>query len=188
MWRAPVVVTPAAGELIGLEEAKAHLKVDTGDDDALIATCLSAALAYVESVTGQRLLEQQLTVRGNSWADLANLPVAPVRVVETITYVAPDGTELEVPPAEFEARIDGLTTELVSNRWPQTKRGSLISVQLKVGYSAGAAPPDLVAAVKLVLGDLYANRESGQIGSVSGRIAMAATVENLLANHTIFLV
>src|SRR5712692_3761461 len=52
------LITPPTVEPIGLSEAKAHLRVDTADDDSFILAIISAARDYAEGFTRRRFLTQ----------------------------------------------------------------------------------------------------------------------------------
>lgn len=186
MWRPPVVTVRPTAEVISLDDAKAHLNVEHEDDDDLIRDMLAAALGHVESVTGQRLAAQSLTCSCDSWSDMAALPLAPISEVAALRYFDVNGIERTVETEIYEARLYGLMAEIVivgRHVWPAVQAGRLITLDAKVGYEPGDAPFEIVAAAKLILGDLYANRESGQVGSVSSEIRVAATVDALLTNH-----
>jgi len=78
------LISPPAVEPVTLDEAKAHLKVDTTDDDALIATLISAARAKAEWHTGRAFVTQGWTLWLDRWpaADCqylpAEIPLAPL--------------------------------------------------------------------------------------------------------------
>lgn len=57
-----------------------------------------------------------------------------------------------------------------------------VTIAHKAGYGV-AAPPALVQALKLIVADFYAFRETAQIGSVAGQIPSTTTVDALLANY-----
>lgn len=190
MWRSPVVKIAPVGRAITLASAKAHLRVEHNDHDDLIDGMVLAAIGHVESVTGQRLARQTLLIRCSDWSDLAALPVAPVAEIRAIQYRDGTGTYQTLSSAIYEERLEGLQPEVVhvpGTSWPTAQPGSLISVEMEAGYSEGDAPHELMAAIKLILGDLYAYRETGQVGSVSSEIKVSATVEALLTNHRRYL-
>lgn len=188
MWRSPVVTTAPTDQAITLDAAKKHLCVDHDDDNALIEGMVVAAIGHVESVTGQRLARQTLTIRCGGWADFAALPVAPVAEVVAIRYRDVSGADQTLAAGVYEARLEGLQPEVVrasGASWPSIQAGSLITVEMMAGYDDGAAPPELMAAAKLILGDLYTYRET--TGADASAIPTSATVEALLANHRRFL-
>lgn len=100
------VVVTETGPLFSLEEAKQHLRVESADDDALIATYADAAVSNA--------------------LQYCNLSLVPIG---------------DRPLAAFKA------------------------------------------AALLMLGDLYAYRETGQIGSVSSPIHVSASAKALLAPY-----
>ena len=51
------LVSPPAAEPVTLAEAKSHLKLDTSDEDTLIASLITAARARAEWHTGRALVE-----------------------------------------------------------------------------------------------------------------------------------
>ena len=61
------LITPPAVEPVTLADAKAHLKVDTTDDDALITALITAARARAEWHTGRALITQSWTLWLDAW-------------------------------------------------------------------------------------------------------------------------
>lgn len=188
MWRPPVVTAAPTDQAISLAAAKQHLRVDHNDDDALIEGMVVAAIGHVQSVTGQRLARQTLTIRCSGWSDLAALPVAPVAEIVAIRYRDGSGADQTLSVDAYETRLEGLQPEVVRTAdasWPPVQAGSLITVEMTAGYDDGAVPPELMAAAKLILGDLYTCRET--VGGDASAIPTSATVEALLTNHRRFL-
>lgn len=190
MWR-PVVVTVApAAEPVLLADAKAHLAYEDDDKDTLIGDQIKAARAHVEARTGTRLYTQTVSFKTDDWRDLANLPICPIQSISSITYTDTAGDVLTVSGSVYETRLELLEPAVVlkhGQAWPSRQPGTLVTVTAVVGYgAAGAQPPEVLAAIKLVLADLFAFRESA--GSGMAAIPSAATVDSLLANHSRFLI
>lgn len=190
MWSPPVVATAATSEAVDTESAVAHVNAQGVGDDDLIATIVFAARAHVESYTGTRLISQTLTLRTDDWADLENLPVAPVQSISSITYVDTDGATQTLATSVYEARLYGLSPTIVlkfNQVWPTIRLGSLITVTAVAGYGAAAAvPPELLHSIKLLTADMYRFRETAQVGQTVAAYPVAATVEALLTNHRKF--
>ena len=69
------LITPPANEPVTLEEAKAWLKIDTADEDALLLRLIATARQMVEHYTSRAVLEQ-------TWRLVVQTPLAlPVIVV-----------------------------------------------------------------------------------------------------------
>lgn len=189
MWRSPVTTSAPAGEPLSLDDAKAHLRVDGTSEDDLIGDLIAAARAHVESRTGTRLVTQTVTIRTDDWADLDRLPIGPVQSITSVSYVDTDGQTQTLSTDIYEARLEGLEPSLVTKfmqTWPQSRFGSLVTVTAVVGYgAAGSQPAETIHAIRLILADLYAHRET--IGE-GVSLPVAASVDALLANHSIHLI
>lgn len=192
MWAPVIVTTAAAAEPLLLDDAKTYLRVDGSSEDDLITDLITEARAHVEARTGTKLYTQTLTLRTDDWSDLVRLPVAPLQSITSITYTDTDGASQTLATSVYEARLYGLEPSIVlkyNQVWPTIRTGSLIVIVTVAGYGvADAQPPETMAAVKLVLGDIYAFRETAQVGTVPGVIPSAASVEALLANHKLHLI
>lgn len=192
MWSPVVVTTAATGEPLTNDEAVAYLRAQGLGDDDEIATMLTAARAMVESRTGTKLFTQTVTLRTNSWADLAHIPVAPVQSITSVSYTDSNGASQTLSTSVYEARIYGLEPSLVlkyNQTWPTIQTGSEIVIVAVVGYgAAGAQPSETLHAIKLILADMYAFRETAQVGSTSTPIASSINVDALLCNHKLHLI
>lgn len=192
MWGPAVVTVAPAAEPLTRADAKAHLTYEDTDKDTLIDSYSATARAMVEAMTGTRLYTQTVSIKTDDWADLAHLPIAPVQSITSITHTDTDGVSQTLATTVYEARLDRLEPGVVlkyGQSWPNSRPGSLVTVTAVVGYGvAGAQPPDVMHAVKVVLADLFAFRESAQIGSIATSIPSMATVDALLANHRLFLI
>ncbi len=177
-----VVVTPPA-LVVSLAEAKAHCRVEHGDDDVLIQGYLAAAIAMLDGPDGwlQRALGEQViktTLRGFPCEPFV-LPMAPVTSINDVTYVATDGTVTDVDPDLYDLSADGELELAYDANWP-TPRDPRAPVEIL--YTAGYAvlPDTIRCAILLMTADLYRNRESGGVGSTAFEYRMPTTVEGLV--------
>lgn len=186
MWRPVVVTAAAAAEPLSVTDAKAQVREESSDYDALIGQYVASARAFVEAVTGTRLVTQTVAFKTDDWSDLANLPVAPVQSISSVSYVDTAGDVITLPTTVYEARLDLLEPSIAlkwNQVWPSIRAGSQITVTAIVGYgAAGSQPADVMHALRLIFADFYAHRESVGEGSTIS-LPVAATVDALLCNH-----
>jgi uncharacterized phiE125 gp8 family phage protein len=80
------LLAPPAAEPVTLAEAKAHLKLDTSDEDALVAALITAARARAEWHTGRAFVTQRWRLRLDAWPQqgVIELPLPPLVSVEDL--------------------------------------------------------------------------------------------------------
>ena len=167
------VLSEAADEPITLEEARAHLEAQAyGDtdvdllDDTMILGWLKAAREYAEQFTGLSFIQRDYEGALDEFPDgYIEIPVGPVLYVDSVTtgqatVSSSDDAEVSFVFDDFSvpARIYPLTS------WPSvTAAVNGVRVRFTAGYggSDGDALPWAVrAAILLLLGHLYAHRET----------------------------
>ena len=165
------VLTAAAEAVFNISDAKAWLKMDTSEDDALIAGLVSAATQMAQNYLSQAFVTQTITETFDAWGDLQTpsqlrLTLHPVISVTSISYVDSEGATQVLPANQY-------ATDLYTKRcviepaynvtWPtlRTQRNA-VTVVYQAGYGAAAAvPEDIKTALKLILADMYENRTDG---------------------------
>lgn len=187
---------------ITLAQAKAHLRVDGSDEDNLIEALIGAATDHVSGrngYTGRALVPQiwdcylqQLPLRP------IYLPLSPLIAIDSIVYKDASGEEqtLDADLYSVNATSAPAYIELLSGKnWPDLF-GSWDSVKIRFecGYSptdtdsptdlASGVPEAIKAAIKLVIGDLYAHRE-GQALQSGVKYEVNPTVKALLSPYRI---
>ena len=103
-----VLTTPPAQEPVSLADAKAHLRVDVADDDALITRLITGARSELERGLGRALITQSYTYLLDAWPSgfAVDLPIAPVQSVDQVRIYALDGAFAVLPPGGY--LLDGL--------------------------------------------------------------------------------
>lgn len=173
-------LTPAApfdGEVVlSLAEAKLFLKVDGGDEDALIGAVRDSAIDWVERYTSKALARRDWTWTISGFTQRMRLPVGPVVAVTAIEYF--DGTD--TVPVQIDAWqvFGGMLMPAAGASWPALSSGSAgVSVTLTAGFgSVATEAPGLMAAVKMLMGHLYRNRGTVMAGAVPADVPFV-TVE-----------
>jgi uncharacterized phiE125 gp8 family phage protein len=162
------LVTAPASEPVSLAVAKAHLRIDHDDEDALIASWIRAARQATESYTGRRWIEQdvRLTLAGfpRCGSGQIRLPVQPVSEITGFTYLDADGAEQTLADGTgYQTWLDHnppLVAPPVNGYWPQTQTGAIqaVTIAFTAGGDAGDVPEQVVAAILLTIGDWDKNR------------------------------
>jgi uncharacterized phiE125 gp8 family phage protein len=152
-----------------LERAKAHLRVLHDHEDALITSLLDAAVARAEQFTGRAWTERSVAMRfipdGCRTRKFYAAPLWPIERVTTFGYMDTNGAPQTMPEENYVVLPGGIAVL----RWPDDARMNSTEHAVAL-YNAvpltPEIPADVVAAVMLYLGDMYANRESGIVGSI----------------------
>jgi len=172
------LTTSPAAEPVTLDEAKAHLKVDTTDDDALITSLISAARARAEWHTGRAFVTQSWTL----WLDalpcdgIIEVPLPPLQSVASITAYALDdsATVLDAATWQVDTASSPARLMLKPNASPPVNLRALnaIAIAFTAGYGdADDVPAPVKQAVLVIVAWLYANR--GDIASETPQEALA---------------
>lgn len=169
MWYPATVATPSP-EPITATQCKLQLQIDDSDTgwDSLLAIYIPAAREFVENWTAARIASRSgVTLRCDSFDDFARLAEGPVSSVASITYVDVDGATQTLSSSVYEVRADGLETAIVlkpNQGWPATQPGSRITVTATIGFAT--VPPMALAAMLLLIGQWFANREATNVGNI----------------------
>lgn len=173
MYR-PVLVTPPAAPIVSLAEAKAHLRIDGSDDDALVIALVAAAEGHFDGwtgVLGRALVTQTWRQDFDAFCRNLHLPLAPVASITSVTYEDAAGITQTVDSGSYRLltddrgpyvrMADGFSAPSLAPAPPA------VHVTYVAGYGAGSdVPAPIRAAILLQVGDLYENREATIVGTI----------------------
>lgn len=168
-----VVVKPGT-EPVSLGEARAHLRLDTTDTDAMLAGYIIAARQYAENYTRRLLMQQTWAVTFDyGWPYIGeetrlDLPVSPVSQVSQVTYVDESGVTQTLAAPQYLVRGVGGTNfpyivPAYNAVWPVVRAiPETIRVQFVGGYGTnpGDVPEPIRHAILFHVELLY-DREPG---------------------------
>lgn len=168
------LITPPTDLPFSLDEAKKHLRVTGDDDDDLITTYLHVARNLCENRIKRALVPQVWELTLDLFPEGAiRLARPPVVEILEIGYIQdPSEEEVLLDTADYfldNRTLPGWVMLAPDLTWPTDvlEIGNAVRVSFECGYGAGEIPEQVVQWMKLVLGDLYANRErSGDPNSI----------------------
>jgi uncharacterized phiE125 gp8 family phage protein len=176
-------------EPVTLAEAKAHGRIVSDAEDALIAQLIAAARQALEFDADLALVTQTWDWQLDAWPESAWtwIPRAPLQSVDAITYLDADGVERTLDESLYRVvgSRPGRLGLAAGASWPvvQAVPGA-ITITLTVGYGAAAdVPAAAKAALLLRFGLLYENREAAQEPTVgNGLVPVPLAYQSLVAS------
>lgn len=160
---------PASSELVTLNQAKAHLRVDGGDDDTYIASLIAAAIAHLDGPRGVlgRCVQRQRWRLGmrDGWDFDLKLPLPHA---EDVSAAVVDGGGDEEALA-IEVRDCG--------PWSVVRPVEAVAQPAAVVFTAGVPDdilPSLRMAALLIVGNWYLNREEVVVGATATALPLSA--------------
>ena len=180
-----VMTAAPATEPISVPEAKAHLRVDVADEDALIASLIAAARLLVERTLGLALITQGWSYFLDHWPQSCciTLPIAPVQAVSAVTVYDADGGGTVLDTESYAVDVLSKPARLVlKDAAPSvvTRDFNAFEVAFTVGYGDAASdvPAPVRHAVTLLVAHWFERREPVVLGA--GPQEVPATVAGLL--------
>lgn len=185
--------SPPVNEPITLADAREHLRQDLTADDGVIQAAIFAARAYAENFLRRRLITQTVTITAHGWGGWGfSLEVAPIQSITSITYTATDGTPTVWAAQDYRLVSKSGSVPFIApaygTTWPTIRADfESVSVVAVVGYGPAASdiPPDIAAAVRLLVGHFYENRADEIAGTIVSKLTLSA--DRLLLPHKIYV-
>lgn len=173
------VVTPPAEEPITLAEAKLQCRVTGTAENDLIESLITAAREAFEAEANVALVARtlRLTVDGFG-ASPIRLPFPPAVSISSVKYVDGAGVQQTLAGSEYALDMSRSPAALVlayGKSWPATRaQPGAVEIEYVAGYEDAAAVPGLAkAAIKLLVGHLFANREAVVTGTITSETPLA---------------
>lgn len=190
---APVLVTPPAAPPVSLQEVKQHLRLVAGaetytTEDGTLQIYLDAAVSYLDGyagVLGRCLVTQTWRQDFDGMAKSMRLPLLAAGV-SSIKVRNADGQLSTVSSDDYSLKSDELGSYVRfddSYTFPSDlAETQAILIEFTAGYGvASAVPAALKAAILLMVGHWYANREAVVTGTIATPMPMA--VDTLVAPY-----
>jgi len=172
------LVTPPTLKPISVADLKAHLRIDSADEDGYLASLIDVATQHVEERAWRALLTQTREIALDAWPGEREieLPFAPIQSVTSVKYTTAQGDEVTFAPGNYivnTVREPGKLVLRSGAGWPggELEASAAIRVQYVCGWAAAEnIPPNLIHAVRLMCGHLYENREVVVVGTTVAQI------------------
>jgi uncharacterized phiE125 gp8 family phage protein len=184
-----VMIAAPATEPISLAEAKAHLRVDADDEDALLGSLIVAARAFVEKILAGALITQEWSLFLDAWprGGTVTLPIAPVQDVAAVRVYDPDDVPADVDEEGYSVDVLSEPARLVlSASGVQLLPARLLNayeIAFTAGYGdeADDVPEPIRQAVKLLVAHWFEHREPVVLGEMPQEVP--ATIASLLSPY-----
>jgi uncharacterized phiE125 gp8 family phage protein len=141
---------------VSLAEVQAFARVETGEEEALLAGLLRSASGLCEAFTGQLLIErgfEEMVTATGAWQ---RLTVTPVRAIEGVERIAADGSAVTLPSGEYEIDIDSR-----GDGWVKVAGEGRVRVSGRAGMAGepNGVPEPLRQGIVRLAAHLFANRD-----------------------------
>jgi uncharacterized phiE125 gp8 family phage protein len=183
MLLSPIRIAGPAVSSVSLAEAKLHLRIDGDDEDTLVEALVDAAVQYLDGwsgILGRCLISQQWQVSLGSW------PFCPLRLPfpgissVSVGYLDTDGADQSVDGSLFQTYDDARGTVLAfrsafTSPSLQDERTDAVTIAFTAGYGDGPEdiPAPIRAAILLLVGHWYQNREAVNVGNIVTELPFA---------------
>jgi uncharacterized phiE125 gp8 family phage protein len=181
-----LVLTEApAAEPVSLAEAKAHLRVDQDEEDALIGQLIVAARIFVERTLGLALITQGWSYFLDDWprSSCVALPIAPVQSVSAVKLHDSSGGSVTLDAGDYAVDVLSQPSRIVfKGAPPQVLARDLNAFEILLLAGYGNEPDDVPATLRhalvLLVAHWFERREPVVLGAAAQEVP--ATVAGLL--------
>jgi uncharacterized phiE125 gp8 family phage protein len=164
-----ILITPPAIEPVSLADVKAHLRLDTNNDDLLLSALIATSRQQIEAALDLALIHQTWSLTLDAWPSSRRIdvPLAPVSALTAVRTFDTDGIASPLPLASFQ--LDRASTppriHCKAALTIATPLRALAAIELTFiagfGATASAVPAPIRQALLLLVAHWYDNRSAG---------------------------
>lgn len=183
-----VLTAAPAAEPISVASAKAHLRIDADDEDALIASLIAAARIFVERTLGLALITQGWSYFLDVWprSTCVTLPISPVQAVGAVKLHDVAGGTTVLDAESYAVDVVSAPARLVlKGAAPPVATRELNAFEIAFTAGYGDEAPDVPAPIRqaltLLVAHWFERREPVVLGV--GAQEVPTTVAGLLLPH-----
>ena len=182
------LLTPPVAEPLSVADAKSFLRVEHSDDDAIIASLISAARNHVEALTRSGLITQTWRLVLDRWPDGGRIRprIGPLRALTAARVFNAAGEASAIDTEIFV--IDKAAWAIASPSWSLPVPGRSVAgieLDLQVGFGAAGSdvPPVLLQAIRTLVAHWYENR--GLIAIGQSVAMMPSSVNAMISSYRV---
>lgn len=152
-----MIATNIAEAAVSMAEAQAYARVETGEEEALLAGLVRTASALCEAFVGQVLVARQfeeVLPAGSQWQ---RLELTPVRVIEEVAALQADNSAIPLLAGGYEIDIDSR-----GDGWVRAASGGKklrVRGQAGMAVDANGVPEPLRQGILRLTAHLFATRD-----------------------------
>jgi len=171
------LVAGPVNEILEVSEARDHCRIDTSEQDAVLAAYIRATREHFERICGRAFVTQtwdftidrewpwSIDIDTHRHEQLIELPRPPCQSVTSISYVDGSGNTQTLASNQYLVDVTNVIGRIYPAygvTWPAVRcQAKAITVRFVSGYGAGpgAVPEDLRQAARLQLSHYFDNRQ-----------------------------
>ncbi len=151
----------AVEPIVTLSEALAYVRIETGEEEAVLAGLLRSASALCESFLNQVIIERPFVVDMPASAAWGQLPVSPVRSISVIETVDTAGVATLLSSSAYAIDIDSAGHGWVRLTSAATQSRLRISGRAGLAVEQNGVPEPIRQGVLRLVAHLFSSRDSG---------------------------
>ncbi|MDB5689309.1 MAG: hypothetical protein JWL91_1185 [Sphingomonas bacterium] len=147
-----------------IAEAKAHLRIEGENEDAVIGRLIGAAIAACEAFTGTQLLIRNAREQMPFGGDWRRLSLTPVQAIAAVIGVTADGASLTLPAGSYTSEIDANGDGWVRVTHPAGAQRAIVQFSAGRAETWGDLPEALRQGIIRLAAHFYTHRDAADDG------------------------
>lgn len=160
---------------VTLAEAQAFVRVESGEEEALLAGMVRSAAGLCEDFIGQAIMAREFRQTLKASGDWHRLGRTPVRSIDLVEAVLDDGSATTLPSSAYAVDIDASGDGWIRLIGPAGADRVRVAAQAGMATTANDVPEPLRHGILRLVGHLFADRDGGGAGGPGGEPPAAVT-------------